>query len=104
MASLGTSSSASRSSIPTREKHEQRIKEGDMQCTLVVGSLRGKHGEDLTRLRGIGRRCEGPLDCSPNVSRAKALLNMQRFDGGVESHIRSNMVHGRWVQPRLNSG
>lgn len=86
MASLGISFSALRSSI------------------LVVGSLMGKHGEDLTRLRGIGRRCGGPLDCSPNVSRAKALLNMQRLGGEVESHIRLNTIHGRWVQPRLNSG
>lgn len=65
-ASFGISSSASRSS------------------TLVVGNLRGKHGEDLTRLRVMGRRVGVPLGCSPSVSRTKALLNMHGMDAQFE--------------------
>lgn len=44
----------------------------------VVGSLRGRHGEDLIRLRGVrvGPRCEVSFRW-PSVLRREALLNIQ---------------------------
>lgn len=70
----------------TLPPHHVRVPLQNVNCRVdwdsfihvpVVGSLWGRHSEDLTRLRGVrvGLRCGVPF-CWSSISRKEALLNM----------------------------